>query len=382
MAGFIVNLAKALQRLNLYIESGIYGTRISPSAARRKVNLMTLADYVIMRPGDLIFFFQDRLIYGIGEITGFEFTDKPCVLCNFPNSYILDHPAKEPYLWNEDKDPTIRWRIFFQPYPCFFKQGVDMDEVLQSDTNKVVRALPLFWNRSFLNVEDDEANLIAQTILRRNKGRDSDVFMNRSQITRSLVREKLKTLDFTLNLDDFVNYYSSLNDFPEAALQVWLVGNLALRMPTVTKIFGNWDYICNLYPASPVKPRAYVDEIDVFGYSLAEAPKGIRPYIQTFKIIEIKVDPQSYRPPNVVDQVMKYVDWISITRAGGDYGQVEAYVVAKDFDERLVQYVREQAVRRYITPRRPYTTNEWNNLKLVRYHLTGKTPAIELEFMA
>ena len=126
MAGFIVNLAKALQRLNLYIESGIYGTRISPSAARRKVNLMTLADYVIMRPGDLIFFFQDRLIYGIGQITGFGFSDKPCALCNFSNSYILDHPAKEPYLWNEDKDTTIRWRIFFQPYPHIFRLGLQL----------------------------------------------------------------------------------------------------------------------------------------------------------------------------------------------------------------------------------------------------------------
>jgi len=378
MAGFIVNLAKGLERLDLYIKSGVYGTRISPAPQRRRANLMTLADYVLMRPGDLIFFFQERRIYGIGEIIDFGFEGKPCILCNFPRSYILDEPSKQPYLWFGDKDPLIRWRVFFQPHPSFFQDGVDMDEVLQSDTIGVARALPLFWNRSFLNLESDEANLIAHTILRRNLGKmNAPLFADDSQITHKSVLSRTSTVDFTVDLDTLVNHHASGGMvFPEAALQVWLVGNLAMKAPGVTAVFGEWDYICNLYPASPVKPRDYMDEMDIFGYSLAPALNSIPPYVQTFKIIEVKSESQAYAPANVVDQTMKYVDWISVTRAGGDYGLVEAYIVARDFDDRLIDYAGNQAVRPYVIPRRPYETKQWRNLKLVKYEHTGASPAL------
>ena len=150
-----------------------------------------------------------------------------------------------------------------------------------------------------------------------------------------------------------------------------------MKASSVTAIFGKWDYICNLYPASPVKPRDYMDEMDIFGYSLAPAPNSIPPYVRTFKVIEVKSEGQAYTPSNVVDQVMKYVNWISSTRAGGDYGLVEAYIVASDFDNELVDYAKQQAIRPYVIPKRPYATKEWSNLKLVKYALTGKKPALQ-----
>ena len=383
MAGFIINLAKGLGRLDLYIESGVYGTRISPAPQRRRANLMTLADYVLMRPGDLIFFFQERRIYGIGEIVDFGFEDKPCILCNFPRSYILDEPSNCPYLWFGDEDPMIRWRVFFKPHPSFFKEGVDMDEVLQSDTTSIVRALPLFWNRSFLNLESDEANLIAHTILRRNLGMMSaPLFADHSQITHHSVLSKMDTMDFNFDLDALVDHHARGGIvFPEAALQVWLVGSLAIKAPSVTATFGEWDYICNLYPASPVKPRDYMDEMDIFGYSLAPALNSIPPYVQTLKVIEVKSEEQAYTPSNVVDQVMKYVDWISTTRSGGDYGLIEAYIVASDFDANLVDYAKRQSIRHYVIPRRPYATKKWDNLKLIKYSLTGKKPALQFTLL-
>ena len=39
----------------------------------------------------------------------------------------------------------------------------------------------------------------------------------------------------------------------------------------------------------------------------------------------------------VIDQVMKYVDWINQEYAYGDYSMIEAYVVAADFSESVVK---------------------------------------------
>lgn len=221
--------------------------------------------------------------------------------------------------------------------------------------------------------------MIAHAILRRNFGATSvSLFADCSQAAHKSILSKQGLEDFTVDLDALINHHTREGIvFPEAVLQVWLVGNLAMKTHSVTAEFGEWDYICNLYPASPVKPRDYMDEMDIFGYSLAPALNSIPPYVQTFKVIEVKSEGQAYAPSNVVDQVMKYVDWISATRAGGDYGLVEAYIVAGDFNNDLIDYAKQQAIRPYVIPRRPYTTKQWDNLKLVRYTLTGKKPALQ-----
>jgi len=205
------------------------------------------------------------------------------------------------------------------------------------------------------------------------------LFTDHSHTIHNSILSKGNLGDFTVDLDTLVSDHTSGDVVsPEAVLQVWLVGNRAIKTQSVTAVFGEWDYICNLYPASPVKPRDYMDEMDIFGYSLAPALNSIPPYVQTFKVIEVKSQRQVYTPSNVVDQVMKYVDWISVTRSGGDYGLIEASIVANDFDNELIDYAKKQAMRSYVIPRRPYATKQWNNLKLVKYALTGKKPALQL----
>lgn len=40
---------------------------------------------------------------------------------------------------------------------------------------------------------------------------------------------------------------------------------------------------------------------------------------------------------DVIDQIMKYVDWINQEYAHGDYSMIEAYVVAADFPDSVVK---------------------------------------------
>ena len=379
MPGYLINLGAPAGRLKLYIESGIYGTKIGRTGWY-PATLYTLADYLTMQPGDLVFFFQKRMIYGIGSIATLANEGAPGpVFCNFQRSHVPTLIPSPPYVWNGDEDPDIRWRVIFRPSPAFFQNGVDMDEVLQADTAGVARSLRVFWNRSFVKMEDDETNLIATAILRRNQSPDSPKFEDHSESVHDELARNQNLPDFLPNTDDLVSENLHGNEIRhEPTLQAWLADALTRGRPNATAIFGEWSHIANLYPASPLKPRDYMDEIDLFGYTLARAQQGIAPFPTKFKVIEVKKGSQTAGPANVIDQVMKYVDWISTTRAGGDYALVDGYVVAAGFNDEAVEYARRARARTYVMPRRPYQTKTWDNLSLVTYSASQATPAVEL----
>lgn len=381
MPGYVINLGVEEGRLQLYVQSGIYGTSRLGRTGWYPQTLYTLADYLTMRPGDLIFFFQRRIIYGIGTIVAIVVNDdEHCVFCNSPRSYLPSQQVTPPYLWNGDKDPHIRWRVLFQPAPAFFATGVDMDEVLQADSAGIARSLRVFSNRSFIKTEDDESHLVATAILRRNEAADAAIFPDNSGGVHQAMGRVANLSDFLVDSDDLVAHDLQGSEVQhEPTLQAWLADRLTRRVPDVTGIFGDWDYVSNLYPASPLKPRQYMEEIDVFGYVLAPAQPPIPPYVRRFKVIEVKAGSQTLGPSNVVDQVMKYVDWVSSARAGGDYGLIDAYIVASDFAQDLVQYAAERRTRSYVIPRRPYETRQWASLTLVKYQALAGRPAVRLD---
>ena len=380
MPGYLINLGSEGGTLDLYVESGIYGTRIGRTGWYPST-LYTLADYLTMRPGDLVFFFQRRMIYGIGSVVGLENEGAPGpVYCNFPGADIPTVGTAPPYLWDGDNDPSIRWRVFFRPSPSFFRNGVDMDEVLQADSAGIARNLRVFWNRSFIKMEDDEMNLVATAILRRNNDPESPVFPDSSAELHAELSQRANLTDYVPDSDRLVAEGRQGDRIrSEPALQAWLADALTHGRQSATQIFGEWSYVANLYPASPLKPRDYMDEIDLFGYTLAYPEHPVSPYVMKFKIIEVKKDDQTVGSANVVDQVMKYVDWISNTRAGGDYALVDAYVVASGYSPEIIEYARLARTRTYVMPRRPYETKTWARLTLVRYKATEAVPSVELD---
>jgi hypothetical protein len=50
------------------LSRGIHGVRMTRGTAWSGSMLGTLADHTTIRPGDLLFCFQDRNIYGIGRV--------------------------------------------------------------------------------------------------------------------------------------------------------------------------------------------------------------------------------------------------------------------------------------------------------------------------
>ena len=395
MSGYIMNLGTKEERagwekLELYARYGAYGTIITRPTRDlwAFAQEMTLADYLTIRPDALVFFFLGRRVYGVGRVISFKVGAQELIaLANYPDaSFPRAAPPQNPddYLWRENGEENLRWVVFFEPYPYFFKTGLDMDEVLASDVKGVVRSLRVFERVSFIQMEDEEAQVILDLLLRRNEdvlnGYPSPdrVFDSRAEQNHARLRERDLT-HYRIDLDGLIRKHANRDGSVghEALVHAWLTSALAQRQEQAVKIFGNWDYVTNQYPASPQKPVRYMDRIDIFGYVEKTISPEAAPTVLRYKVVEIKRDEVTNEED--VNQLIKYVDWIAHTRAGGDYSLVEAYFVAHGYDDAVVRYVQGTLPRGFITPRRPYAPAQWDQLQLIRYTYTGGTPALELQ---
>ena len=100
--------------------------------------------------------------------------------------------------------------------------------------------------------------------------------------------------------------------------------------------------------------------MDIFGYRYIKGYDTISKYM----VIEIKKDEAK---KEVIDQVMKYVDWVQSEYAHGDYSMIEAYIVAADFPQEVIEYKNERCVRYFTKGFRPSISCIWKNIKLIKY---------------
>ncbi|MFQ6013897.1 MAG: hypothetical protein ACE5NP_00460 [Anaerolineae bacterium] len=395
MSGYIMNLGTIEQRagrekLELYCRYGAYGTLIErPSEdSWHHTRERILADYVTVRPGALVFFFLGRNIYGVGRVVGFDVEEQQlAALSNYPGAsfpHATTPQNPDDYLWRENGEENLRWVIFFEPHPYFFKTGLDMDEVLASDVKGVVRSLRIFERVSFIQMEDEETQVILDLLLRRNEDIlngypfPDQVFDSRAEQIHTRVREHDLTR-YQIDLDGLIRKHAKRDGSVghEALVHAWLTNALTQRQEQAVRIFGNWDYVTNQYPASPQKPVQFMDRIDIFGYVEKRISQEASPTVVRYKIVEIKKG--KVATEEGINQLIKYVDWVAHTRAGGDYSLVDAYFVAHDYADDVVQYVQSTLPKDFVTPRRPYAPAQWKQLELIRYTYTGGTPALELQ---
>lgn len=349
---------------------GCYGTSMEN---KKKVTYWrhdqegTFADYATMKEGDHIYFFNDRTIYGIGKITNIK---KNCVYLNYPsaNKTIPDEQdIGKSILGNRTaEDLNVRLITFFQPSPLFFKEGVDMDDVLSSNP-KAFKMLRALWKLSFIKIDDDEDKALYEIILRRNKlnNNDDDVFKYEPGNYRIFKKKINKQYEF--KACDFITCDNDTNAIDhEMALELILLSQLKNDVNT-KKIFGNFDYLSHQVVASPFKPIDYMDKMDIFGYSYISNEKYNNldyKTIDTYKVIELKKDEAEV---DVVNQIMNYVDFIRDEYAAGDYGQIKAFIVANSISDEVIARKNEIGKRYYTIDKRPPKSNIWDNLTLVEY---------------
>lgn len=364
MTGWLVVLGSSSKPAD-YVEAGAYGTFLNEGARINPAHLKTLADYATMRSGDLVFFFQRRFIYGVGQLVDAQ-PGEPAV-CNWPESDNLRRRpprSRDSYLW--PKISKARWLCTFEPAPMFFAEGVDMDTALGLDRLGVLYHLKILEGRSFFKLEDSECDLLLEAVLRANPNR-VPLAEHRGTVKRRLRRlVRQSPNDYVLDPKRTVQSTLQAGRPHELAVQVWLDSQLARRR---LPLFGSLTYIGNLEPASPTKPRKYMDEMDIFGISTERmriAGRSLRA-VRSFSIIELKARNQPIE--QVIRQTMKYVDWVAHQRVGGDYGYVRAFVVAPSFDSKAIASARKLRERQFVRPVRPYAVENWTSLTLVQFAL-------------
>jgi len=371
MAGFIF-LMDSEESLKKCIRNGYYSTNLaSPNNRWAAYHEGTFADYLSMKSGDNIYFFMQRKIFGIGEL--FDISEGDCKFLNYPNASL---PTNQNFneiqnvmiLNNDEECIDNRFICFFRPSPKMFTDGVDMDDALSSNPQSF-RMLRALWKRSFIKIDDEENLALRDIILKRNE-EFIDLDARTFPVEDSLHNRArmLITQSYLLSSKYFLSSSSNLDQIRhEMALEAGIIDEI-IKNPD--SIFGNWNYISHQVIASPLKPIDYIDKIDIFGY------RRIRNYstISKYLVIELK---RGIANEAVVDQTMKYVDWVNHEYAFDDYSMIEAFIVAYDFPEAVIARKNEVCVRNFIKIRRPATTETWRGVRLISYKYREENQSIE-----
>lgn len=373
MAGYIFNLKteknplKAFNNLKNQINSGVYSTIMTlPDSHWKAHHEGTFGDYMTMKEGDNIYFFSNRKIYGIGKLINVE-TD--CKFLNFPNSdlphtYDFSTLSNSMIINESEENKKNRMLCTFIGSPYFFEDGVDMDDVLASSPQsfKMLRA---FWKLSFIKIDDEENKALIDVILKNN---EENLFLQTNTFTVSTASHdrirQISNENYHVNSDNILAVCGNKDGQVghEMALEVGILDYISNQR---TQLFGSWDYLTHQVIASPFKPIDYMDKMDVFGYRYIPGFNTISKYL----VIEIK---RGIADKEVVNQVMKYVDWVNQEYSFGDYNMIEAYIVAFDFPESVIKMKNENAKRNFVKGGRNAVSLNWDNLKLVKYRFDSQ----------
>lgn len=373
MAGYLFTFSDTESLVNC-INSGLYSTRMGLRWTIATEG--TLGDFVSMKPGDNVYLFSKRLVYGIGEII--EIEPGKVVIDNRPSStngesfeYCAINtnpvmPEDSQKLANEGK--VQRWLIAFCPSPHFFKTGIDMDDLLQSDP-KAFKSLRVFWKRTFIKLDDEENTAFKAAILRRNikllhACSNDDCFECGFEESVREIRnddKNLTTPDIKALLASKRSVDGSLNS--EMMLEVGLLHELT-EHSSAEDVFGHWDYLSHQVNASPMKAVDYMDKIDVFGYRWLTGYNN--QIIEKYLVAELKKDTASNED---LAQLMKYVDWVCDEYASSDYLRLKAFLVARSFDLDSIKKSWDTIERNQIIGRRPAQNQLWNDVTLVTYEV-------------
>ena len=367
MAGYLFSVDKNAS-IEQIISSGVYITLMSPGW--RRETEATLGDYATMKAGDNVYFFKKRNVYGIGKVVEaapgvvvFENREDATTgyACSVDSE--MDQVFESPDALATEK--VCRWGIAFEGAPAFFRNPVDMDDLLNSEP-RAFRSLRTFWKRSFIKLDDEENRAFKRALLRSNIASIRSGDYSAAYKIRHINLATPKRADLVAPNVFAASKARSNEDGStksEMMLEASLLAQLTERDPRTVQAFGDWDFLSHQVPASPMKPVDYMDKIDVFGYSWLRGYEG--EVIDGYLVAELKKD--SVGSLEVL-QVMKYVDWVCKEYTGGDYGLIKAFLVGFDIDVKAIKDHKRDFERSYLT-KRPPVNFIWNNLQFIEYRI-------------
>lgn len=373
MAGFIFSIYKEenIEGVKKCIRQGVYASKVpndklsfqeneSSGNKSKQVMAAVLADYCSMQAGDNVYFLSDRRIYGVGKLVNVGID---CKYKNFLDANIFEKKEKvveadQPLMQLE---PEYRWLCLFEPDQHFFAEGVDMDEVL-SYRPSAFRMLRAFQDVTFIKIDDEENRALKECIYLKNRGKQKYFEYNISEHERIL---RFNLEKYLINPEETIikefNYEKNeINT--EMLLEAWMIDFISKNGFEGEK----YDYVTHQVIASPFKPLAYIDKMDIFAYRYLENFPDTEKPIEKYMVIELKKGKATKDFPL---QLMRYVDWISREYAAGDYSLIKAVGITKGYPKGIQKILDEQCSRSYLSDLHPNTTSQWNDLSLYEYYM-------------
>jgi hypothetical protein len=362
--------------------------------------LATMADYATIRAGDLIFFFANRLIYGIGRAldpyANTALASGRGAFQNYPDSTRPSPATPTPNLAvlgpGEDAEwMRVRVVVPFTAAPLFFSEGIDMDEVLSSAGAEVAWGLRFWEGFSFRALGEAETDLLVQVFLRRFANVPTAPAGVAGQTVAQIAGRFDPTLHLPLSIGDMVFADSALylngdvfrNEEALHGLLVEALDPLPGRAGSLAS--GDRLDVFHEVPASPPKPPQWADAIDVMGTSRYP---GMPSRAVHYVLIEAKKDSvtgsANYHDQRM-SQLMKYVDFLARNYCGGNYAAITAYLVAHEYSTGIMtrhSQVRAKTnllKRSYVlNPRETPPSREWDGLALLAYDWDGANKTLKL----
>ncbi|RLQ90223.1 hypothetical protein [Planomicrobium sp. Y74] len=372
MAGYLFTLDNE-DSLHEVLSKGVYSTNLKITTSYWKIHHEgTFADYFSMDEGDNVYFFIKRKIYGIGELVN---VGDDCKYLNFPKADIPTSPTynkiKHEMILNDSKlNLNNRVLCTFKSSPEFFKYGIDMDEVLNSNP-EAFKMLRVLWKRSFIKIDDKENKALFDIILKSNENSLFDytkVFPKSVKLHNRI--KKLVNEDYQVSAKNLLKLASKNTAIThEMAIEAGVIDYIQKNS---TSLFGKWNYLTHQVVASPFKPVDYMDKMDIFGYRFIPSYNTVSKYL----VIELK---KGKADKDVINQVMKYVDWVNQEYEFKDYLMIEAFVVAYSFPPEVIALKEEVGKRTFARGSRPVVTEQWSNLKLITYKFNPELQKLEFK---
>lgn len=382
MAGFLI-VFDNMDSLHNCIEERSYATYITPPSKPTWSDpaSQTLGDYATMRPGDNLYFFSERKIYGIWEIepsgsSPFAFSQE-CQGALVPQDEKTYRKAGIFHSVKRDgasKNVIQPWRIRFKPSPLYFNDRIDMDEMLASRP-EAFRSLRCIEGLTFIKLDDEENDAFKTLFYRRNEQTLAALPAPDTADHLENAQESETSTPYTYPIDMslFVKRHASPDSGTfqrETYLETSLLLDLSTKGTSAFDLFGKWDYLSHQVHASPAKPIRYMNKMDVFGYHWIAGTSPRQKMISRYLVIELKKDKANAAD---VAQLMRYIDWVCSEYADGDYSMVEGCLVAHDFTKSAISEAEANCNRYSIRAKNQkslvWESIPWNNMALVTYQI-------------
>lgn len=373
------------------MQHGLHGTwqRLGDppgNMTRRSVRMKTLADYFCAREGDALLFFSNRRIYFGGFLAPLPGRES-VAWENWRGASSVTTPPEAPLLTGhfDAAAERVPWLLSFAPRRLEHGEmiSIDMDELLEGEAGAHMRALRTFSELNILRLEPLETSWMLSALL----GTSGVDLYGLSSAEATETQREIADIATPLSGEELMRVaIAERTSVPifEGVLECWVADQLTRSTKAAREIFGAepLSFLTTQQPASPLKPRQYMDVIDLYGYQLKHMGDGLPDTTSRYVIVEMKRgQPTATGPNSAIEQLMKYVDWVAENRVGGDYSRVEAYLIATEFTEHLVGTAHRLRRVSYRKVGRGAQTQEWSSLSLVRLDVGSESMPTRLELV-